>query len=127
MILDSDILIWFLRKNPTAIAFIDSIPLAERNISTASYLEVLYGCRDQNEVSEWRRFVSKSLADVLPLTEAISRSAQQLMEHYVLARRLGLGDALIAATALARREPLATGSIKHFTFIPGLVVQRFRP
>ncbi|MGH9395716.1 MAG: type II toxin-antitoxin system VapC family toxin [Terriglobia bacterium] len=127
LILDSDILIWFLRKNPTAIAFIDGIPLAERNISTASYLEVLYGCRDKNDLSGWRHFVSRSLAEVVPLTETISRLAEQLMERYVLARRLGLGDALIAATALARGESLATGNLKHFMFIPGLAVKPFRP
>ncbi|MDE3178275.1 MAG: type II toxin-antitoxin system VapC family toxin [Acidobacteriota bacterium] len=127
MILDSDILIWFLRKNPAAIALIDTVPVAERHISTASYLEVLYGCRDKSDLTEWRQFVSRSLAEVLPLTEKISRMAEQLMERYVLARRLGLGDALTAATALTRGESLATGNYKHFRFIPGLAVKAFRP
>ncbi len=126
VILDSDILIWYLRKDPAAAAFIDKVPLAERNISTLSYLEVLYECRKKSDLSEWLKFASRFFAEVIPLTEAMSRSAQQLMEQFVPARRLSASDALIAATAVVRRETLATGNLKHFDFIPGLAVKLFR-
>ena len=49
------------------------------------------------------------------------------MEEFVLAYRLGVEDALIAATALERQDALATGNDKHFRMIPGLELKVFRP
>jgi predicted nucleic acid-binding protein len=126
LILDSDILIEFLNKDPAAAKWIDGVPQLERNISVISYLEVLYGCRDKKELKNFQQFVATALTEVIELNEAISRSAAQLMESYVLARRLDAADALIAATALERCEPLATANVKHFDFIPGLTIRPFR-
>lgn len=126
MIFDSDILIEFLGKNPAAAACIESIPLLERNISVMSYLEVLYGCRNRRELHEFQQFAAASLAEVIPISEVISQRAVQIMEDHVLAYRLDATDALIAATALIRAEPLTTGNLKHFNFIPGLAVTHFK-
>jgi predicted nucleic acid-binding protein len=126
LIFDSDILIEFLNRNPAAAKWIARVPRLERNISAVSYLEVLYGCRDKKELEEFQRFVATALAEVIALNETVSRTAVQLMERYVLGRRLDTGDALIAATALDRGEALATANVKHFDFIPGLAVQAFR-
>jgi predicted nucleic acid-binding protein len=125
LIFDSDILIEFLNKNPAAAKWIARVPRLERNISAVSYLEVLYGCRDKEELDEFQRFVATALAEVIALNEPVSRTAVRLMERYVLARRLDTGDALIAATALERGEALATANVKHFDFIPGLAVRAF--
>jgi predicted nucleic acid-binding protein len=38
-----------------------------------------------------------------------------------------VADVLIAATALDCGEVVATANVKHFDFIPGLVVKPFRP
>jgi predicted nucleic acid-binding protein len=35
-------------------------------------------------------------------------------------------DTLIAATALETGEALATGNVKHFRFVPGLVIRPFQ-
>ncbi len=83
------------------------------------------GAAIKTDVNEWRQFVSHSLAEIVPLTETISGLAQQLMEQFGLDRRLSASDALVAASALVRREPLATGNLKHFDFIPGLAVKLF--
>ncbi len=71
-------------------------------------------------VEEW-------FTEVLPLTPAISALSVSLMEQFAWSRRPGVDDMLIAATALSRKEMLATGNVKHFDFIPGLVLRRFRP
>ncbi|MGH9326945.1 MAG: type II toxin-antitoxin system VapC family toxin [Terriglobia bacterium] len=127
MIFDSDILIEFLGKNPAAAACIESVPLMDRNLSAMSYLEVLYGCRNRRELHDFQQFAGTSLAEVVPISESISHKAVQIMEGYVLASRLDATDALIAATALVRAEPLATGNVKHFDFIAGLELKAFRP
>lgn len=127
MILDSDVLIDFLAGKPVAAEYISSVSRQERNISAISYLEILYGCRNKEELQAFQQFTTSALAEVIPLNEAISKNAIQIMEKYVLARRFNAGDALIAATALARHEALMTANRKHFDFIPGLELRIFRP
>jgi predicted nucleic acid-binding protein len=127
LIFDTDILIWYMRKHAGAAAFVSKVPVAERNLSAISWLELLYGCRNRRELGEARQLITEAFAQVLPLTESIGASARQLMEQFVLSRRPGSNDVLIAATALGRGEALATANRKHFDFIPGLEVKVFRP
>ena len=127
MIFDTDILIWFLRRHPRAAEFIDSVPVGERNLSAISYLELLYGCRTREDLREVHRAIAELIAEVLPLTEGLTKTAQELMERFVLSRRPDAEDVLIAATALSRHEEVATGNLKRFNFIPGLIVKPFRP
>jgi len=81
---------------------------------------------EPEELGKAQQLVSDLFADIIPLTETISESAKRLMERFVLARRPGFNHFLIAATPLDRGEALATGNLKHFSFIPGLEVKAFR-
>lgn len=127
LIFDTNILIWYMRRHATAAAFVAGFPLAERNVSVVSYLELLFGCRNRTELRGAQEFVTEAFAEVVPITESISRSAVRLMQQFVLSRRPELTDALIAATALSRGEAVATANLKHFEFVPGLTVKQFRP
>jgi predicted nucleic acid-binding protein len=127
LIIDSDILIAFLNRSPAAAVGIERVPRGDCNISVVSYLEVLYGCRNKKELHEFQQFVPTALAELILLNEAISRRAAQIMETYVLARRLDTADALLAATAFGPAEPLGTANLKHFDFVPGLELKSFRP
>jgi predicted nucleic acid-binding protein len=102
------------------------IDQAERNVSVVSYLEVLRGCRDRLEANDLKEFMEEWFTEIVPLKPEIGDSAVSLMAQFALSRRPGVDDMLIAATALDRKETLATGNVKHFDFIPGLVVQRFQ-
>jgi predicted nucleic acid-binding protein len=126
VILDTDILVWVLRNHPPALRFVDSIPLARRNLSSVTYLELLDGSQDARDLRSVKELVEDVFAEVVPLSEAITRTAIRLMEEFVLAYRLGVEDALIAATALERQDTLATGNDKHFRMIPGLELKVFR-
>ncbi len=127
MILDTDILVWVLRNHTPALRFVDSIPLARRNLSSVTYLELLDGSQDARDRRSVKELVEDVFAEVVPLSEAITRTAIRLMEEFVLAYRLGVEDALIAATALERQDSLATGNGRHFRMIPGLELKVFRP
>jgi hypothetical protein len=127
LIFDSDILISYLKKSTAAAAFVEDVPLAERALSAVSYLEVLFGCHDTREYMLVQEFIDEEFAEVIPLTEDITLGAIKLMQGFVLSRRPGTNDVLIAATALVRNEPLATGNRKHFDFVPGLDLRIFRP
>ncbi|MHB8653059.1 MAG: PIN domain-containing protein [Terriglobia bacterium] len=127
MIFDTDILIWFMRRDPASAKFLDSVPVAERRLSAVTVLELLYGCNNSTSLKEVQKLVSDLFTEVIPLTEPITDSALQIMTRFVLSRRPGANDVLIAATALHRQEQLATANRKHFDFIPGLELRIFRP
>ena len=126
LIFDSDVVIWMLRGHPKAVRFARTIDPAERNVSVVSYLEVLRGCRNRLEANDFREFMEEWFTEVVPLKPEIGDSAVSLMAQFALSHRPGVDDMLIAATALDRKETVATGNLKHFDFIPGLVVQRFQ-
>ena len=127
MILDTNIIVWVLRGHPRAIAFVDRLPLAERNFSSVSHLELLRGCRDKTDMQRTLKLLEDELAEIVPLDEKITKLAIGLMEMYALSRRPGIPYLLIAATAMARGELLATGNIKDFDHIPGLRLKPFSP
>ena len=127
MILDTNIIIWVLRGHPRAIAFVDRLPLAERNLSAVSHLELLRGCRDRADIQRTLKLLEDELAEIVLLDEKMTKLAIGLMEMYALSRRPGVPDLLIAATAIVRGEMLATGNIKDFDYIPGLRLKPFSP
>jgi predicted nucleic acid-binding protein len=57
---------------------------------------------------------------ILPVNEKISERAAALEETYTLSHGLELADAFIAATAIEYQEPLLTGNIRHYAYMPDL-------
>jgi tRNA(fMet)-specific endonuclease VapC len=125
LILDSDIIVWVLRGHPRAIALVDPLPPAERNVSTISYMELLRGCRDKPDMQRTVKLFEDELGEIVPLDDRVTGIAVELMERHGLSRRPTIPDILIAATALARGDVLATGNLKHFDYIAGLRLKRF--
>ena len=125
MLVDSDVLIWHLRGLARATQRLDRLP--RLIISTVTYLELLQGMRDRAELLALQRSLTRRNAERLALTPAISERAATLMEVWTLSHGLGMGDALIAATALEHGMPLLTANVKHFGPIEGLSVERFDP
>ena len=127
MIFDTDILVWAQRGHSRAAEFIDRVPAEERNLSVISYLELLYGARNRSDLKNIQSMAADLFAEVVPISQSASAVAARLMESLVLAHRLDVSDAIIAATALDRHETLATGNSKHFKAVPGLSLLAFRP
>jgi predicted nucleic acid-binding protein len=125
LILDTNIIVWVLRAHPRAIAFVDRLPLAERNVSSISHMELLRGCRDKLDMEQTLRLIEEELGETVPVDEKMTKLAIDLMKKYALARRPGVPDLLIAATAMTRGEVLATENVKDFQYIPGLRLKPF--
>lgn len=125
MLVDTDVLIWHLRGYPQATRRLDG--LGALTLSAVSYLEVLQGMRNKAEMLAVKKMLDKRTATMLPLTEAITLRATELMESLTLSHGLQMGDALIAATAIEHQLPVLTGNVKHFSAVPGLVVEVFSP
>jgi hypothetical protein len=125
VLIDSDVLVWITRGHPGAIDRLRQ--LSAWRISVVTYIELAQGCRNKAELERLKKGFSQQGTPILPLTEAISTRAMQLIDQHTLASGLQLGDALIAATALEHQLPLLTGNTKHFAPIAELNIETFLP
>ena len=124
MIFDTDVMIWAFRGNTKALDTIDAT--AERAISSVTYMELLQGVRNKQEMLSMKRFLSTLGFSVLPVTANISSRAISIMENTALRSDLGVCDALIFATALDLGDKLLSGNAKHFKEVPLLDAATFR-
>ncbi len=125
MLVDTDVLIWHLRGYPQATRRLDE--LGALTLSAVSYLEVLQGMRNKAELVAVKKMLQHRSATLLPVSEAITQRAIELMEAITLSHGLQMGDALIAATALDHGLPVLTANVKHFGAVQGLKVEAFNP
>ncbi len=97
MIIDTDVLIWYLRGNVNAYKVITK--QSGFSLSVITYMELVQGMRNKRELHEFQKAVKSWIATVLPINEAISEKAKSYVEQYFLSHSLELADALVAATA----------------------------
>jgi predicted nucleic acid-binding protein len=84
-------------------------------VSAVSYVEVLgYHQLDDEERQYLEAFFR--LARVLPLSQAVLDQAVGLRQQ----RKMSLGDALVAGTAVVHRLTLVTRNVEDFQWIQGL-------
>lgn len=125
MIVDTDVLIWYMRGNEKALKLIQQ--LNGFYISTITYIELIQGMRNKNELNELRKAFRNWKVKILFLNEEISIKAMFIIEKLYLSHSIMLADSLIAATALVNGLPLVTGNDKHYKIIKELEVKTFRP
>jgi len=125
VIVDTDVLIWYLRGNENAQKVIAAnIPF---RISVINYLELLQGMRDKRELQILQKHITKWSTEIIQIDGSISSRAMFLMEDYCLSHSMELGDAIIAATVLESREILLTANDRHYGFIPNIQLHKFKP
>ena len=125
MLFDTDVLIWYLRGNEKAAAVMEQAD--DRQLSVVSYMELLQGARDKNEVKIIRNFLKELAFGIVPLTENIGHRASVYMEEYCLKVKMCMADALLAATAVENHLLLCTGNNKHYKPIAEIEMTIFRP
>lgn len=125
MLVDSDILIWYLRGHEQAARLLDG--LAGLKLSAVTYMELVQGCRNRRELNTLQADLRERGAAILPVTEGISGRAVTLVEAHFHSHALQLADAMIAATAMEHGLTLSTGNIKHYRVIDGLALEAFLP
>ena len=120
ILLDSDIMIDFLRKYPPAISWLSS--LGEEEIALPGYvaMELMQGCGNKLELQEIRKFIAN--VEVIWPTPETCDQALETFADYNLSHNLGLIDALIGQTSIAFGLPLHTFNVKHYAVIPGLII-----
>jgi len=125
MIIDTDVLIWYLRGNESAQKIINAnIPF---NISVITYIELIQGMKNKQELRVLQKFLKKWSVKIIQINENISSRAMFLVEDFCLSHSMEMGDAVIAATTLENQETLLTANDKHYRFIPNIQVHKFKP
>ncbi|NQV40746.1 MAG: type II toxin-antitoxin system VapC family toxin [Candidatus Marinimicrobia bacterium] len=125
MLIDTNVLIWYLRGNERSRDVVENLP--GFSLSVVTYMELVQGMRNQRELSELRRALRDWKAEILYINEEISSKAMFLVERHFLSDSMRLADALIASTALTNGIPILTANDKHYKVVNQLEVKIFRP
>jgi len=125
MLVDTDVLIWNLRGNTAAAERLDDLP--GFSLSAVSYMELVQGMRNKQELNQLRQALHYWQAKIVHWDEGTSSRATFLVESYALSHNMQMADALIAATAMELGVPLLTANDRHYRHIDGLALDIFRP
>ena len=127
VIFDTDVLVWYLCGFEKARRFIENVPHERRALSSLTFMELLQGCRNQQEARQVKAFISENISLVIHPDEIISRRAIALLEHHAFSHGLRVVDAIIAASALETASSLATANVRHYRIITPLNLIQFKP
>ncbi len=113
MLIDSNIIITASKPGNLELArFLYSI---SRSVSIITYIESFgYHSLSETERNDLQEILE--LCEILPLTRTVADQAIYLRQQ----RRMGLGDAIIAATAMTHSLTLVTHNTEDFRWINGL-------
>jgi predicted nucleic acid-binding protein len=125
VVIDTDVLIWYLRGNDKARQLIDK--LDSFSISVVTYMELVQGMRNKKELNNLRQALHAWNTRILYISEEISAKAMFAVEQHFLSHSLQLADALIGATATSYGLPLLTGNDKHYKIMKEIQLKKFRP
>ena len=119
MLVDTDILVDYLRGHPKAVSFLER-NVGDVSISAVSVAELYQGVREGQERTRLSRMISALV--VLPLTQEIAETAGLYRRDHRDRLGCGLADCMIAATASEHRLDLATLNDRHFKMLDNVVI-----
>lgn len=125
MIIDTDVLIWYMRGNEKAYKVIENS--SNFFISVVTYMELVQGMRNKKELNNLRKALHGWNAKILYISEEISAKAMFSVEQHYLSHSMQLADALIGATAIAYGLPILTGNDKHYKVMKNIQIKKFKP
>ena len=113
MILDTNILIDFLKGKPEAIDFVKRLDTLRTSVVVVA--ELYSGVINKREIDEMKEFLDH--VEQLEVTSKIATSAGFLRRKYIKSHGIGIPDAIIAATANNLKIPVASLDKKHFSVL----------
>lgn len=135
LLMDSTVLIHAERSSRTVEQLIqdimDRFGDIDLALSAMSAAELFHGCwrADSPQRRARREEFVESVLSVIPTAPVTLEVARVFAEVDAKLRaagdRIATSDLLIGATALVRGDELATGNLRHFERIPGLVIREF--
>ena len=127
-LIDTDIMIYALKGDPTVVGCFETHAADPKAISVITYGELLYGAlksaRRQENLAKVRR--TAELFPVVDTGMAVMETFASLKsELETSGKRLDDFDLLVGATALVLGYRLVTNNERHFRRIPGLTLDNW--
>ena len=116
-LLDTDVLVDFLRGHKKAVAFVNNCS-ARIILSSLVVAELYAGVKGNAEQAALADFVS--LFRIIPVSAEIAKAGALHKRDYGKSHGVGLADAILAATAEAEGAELKTLNRKHYPMLKGL-------
>lgn len=122
MIIDTDVLIWYLRGNAKARETVEAaIPFS---VTAVTYMELVQGMKDKTEFRKFQKAFKAWNVEVIQIDREVSSRAIFYVQEYHLSHSMMMADALIAATAVQESETLLTANGKHYRHIPNIDIKK---
>ncbi len=125
MLIDTDVIIWYMRGNSNAFKAIEKYK--GFTISVVTYMELVQGMRNKKELALLRKALKSWNTKIIYITEEISSKAMFYVEQHYLSHSVQLADALIGATAVSHGISLLTSNDKHYKIIKEIKLSKFKP
>ena len=118
-LIDTNILIDFLRGKNPAVKFIEGLSI-QPIISVLTVAELFAGVKGKKESVAIHNLVDA--CEVIPVNEEIAEEGGLLKNKFQKSHQIGLADSLIGATAIVSKLRLVTLNQKHFPMLKNVVV-----
>jgi len=117
VLVDTDVMVDFLRGHPKAVSLVQTN--SNRIILSSIVVAELYaGIRGDDELATLDSLIA--LFRIIPVSPLLARTGGLYKRDFAKSHGIGLGDAIIAATADAENAELKTLNTKHYPMIKGL-------
>lgn len=116
-LVDTDVLVDFLRGNEKAIKLIDRFS-SQIILSPIVVAELYAGVKGDDELSVLNNFIS--FFRIVPIDAEIAKAGGLYKRDFGKSHGLGLADALLAATADKENAEILTLNVKHYPMINDL-------
>lgn len=112
MIIDSSVLVDYFRGTKKAEEYLKT--LEKIRMSRVAWMELIFGVKNKRELLLTDKQLKALDCEIIEVDEEISQIAGRLLKKYVLQRKIGVADSLIAATAIKLGEGLISHNRRHF-------------
>ena len=122
-LLDTDVIIEYLRGRDEAIRYLESLE-GSLYVSAITVAELYSGVRGKDEESALEQFLDAF--EVIPVDRALARLGGLCRQRYQPAHGTGLADAIVAMSAESEDAALVTFNGRHYPMVKGVIVPYVR-
>ncbi|MCX6153798.1 MAG: type II toxin-antitoxin system VapC family toxin [Candidatus Kapabacteria bacterium] len=123
-LIDTDVIIDYLRTEPHAVEFLESSN-NEMLISAITVAELYSGIRNQKEKVSIGEFIKAF--DFIPINSEIAEKGGLIRKEFGKSFGIGLADSLIAATSIITKSKIVSLNHKHFQMFDNILIPYRKP